>query len=78
MTWLDSLPLLPLALLALFLGLAPFQPEPHLVEKTRMLVQGKLVRPLDIFDLLFHATPVVLLALKLARLAGWLGARPPA
>ena len=54
-------PLIPVALL---LGLAPFRPEPHLVEKLRMLSQGTLSRPLDIFDLLLHAAPIVLLLLK--------------
>lgn len=51
------------------LGLAPFFPEPHLWEKLKMLAAGTLVRPLDWFDLLLHATPVVLLALKLLRMA---------
>ncbi len=66
---LDRLPLLPLAFAALALGLAPFFPEPHLWEKLKMLAAGTLVRPLDWFDLLLHATPVVLLALKLLRMA---------
>lgn len=42
-------------------------PEPHLVEKLRMLLAGTLVRPLDIFDLAMHATPLALLVLKLWR-----------
>ncbi|PLX34313.1 MAG: RND transporter [Hyphomicrobiales bacterium] len=67
MAWLDQIPLGMLAIAALFLGLAPFVPEPHLVEKLRMLFQGTLTRPLDIFDLLMHGTPVVLLILKLIR-----------
>lgn len=50
---------------ALLLGLAPFAPEPHLVEKVRMLAAGELSRPLDIFDLLMHSAPIVLLLLKL-------------
>jgi hypothetical protein len=49
--------LLPVALL---LGLAPFKPEPHLVEKLRMLANGLLVRPVDIFDLFMHGTPLLL------------------
>ncbi|MFW6312658.1 MAG: hypothetical protein ACOC2N_02100 [Spirochaetota bacterium] len=61
---LDSLGYRLLVPLALLLGLAPFQPEPHLVEKIRMLVQGTLIKPIDIFDLLLHATPVVLLLVK--------------
>ncbi len=70
MAWLDRIPLAPLALAALFLGLAPFVPEPHLVEKVRMLLHGELTRPLDIFDLLLHGTPVVVLVLKLLRTFG--------
>ncbi|TVQ28742.1 MAG: hypothetical protein EA382_01315 [Spirochaetaceae bacterium] len=61
---LDSLGYRLLIPLALLLGLAPFQPEPHLVEKIRMLVQGTLSKPIDIFDLLLHATPIVLLLVK--------------
>jgi hypothetical protein len=57
--------------LALFLGLAPFIPQPHVVEKLRMLMAGTLKRPIDIFDLLWHVWPFVLLTYKIARdLAG--------
>lgn len=69
MAFLDQIPLQYLILAALTLGLAPFVPEPHLVEKIRMLFQGTLTRPIDIFDLLLHALPWVLLALRLARMA---------
>ena len=70
MNWLDRIPLLLLAVLAVYMAIAPIQPEPHLVEKIRMLSQGTLSRPLDIFDLLMHATPLVLLALRLWRKFG--------
>lgn len=46
------------------LGLAPFWP-PHIVEKLIMLFKGRLVRPIDWFDLVMHGTPWVVLALKL-------------
>ena len=69
MAFLDSLPLNLLILAALALGLAPFIPEPHLWEKLKMLAAGTLTRPVDIFDLLMHATPVALLIAKLARMA---------
>ncbi|MEE9357044.1 MAG: RND transporter [Sedimenticolaceae bacterium] len=52
----------------LLLGLAPFVPEPHIWEKLKMLAAGTLVRPIDIFDLLLHATPFVMLILKLIRM----------
>lgn len=69
MQWLDRIPLAVLVIAALLLGSAPFVPEPHLWEKLKMLAAGTLVRPLDIFDLVWHAAPLVLLGLKLARLA---------
>jgi len=67
MKWLDRLPLSILVVASLTLGLAPFVPEPHIWEKLKMLAAGTLSRPIDIFDLLMHATPWVLLALKLLR-----------
>lgn len=51
--------------LAIFLGLAPFVPEPHLVEKGRMLISGQLNRPMDIFDLFLHGTPLLLILGKI-------------
>ena len=68
MHWLDKVPLLPLAIGAIFLGLAPFSPQPHLWEKLMMLVSGNLVVPIDIFDLFLHAALPLLLTLKLIRL----------
>ncbi len=73
MSYLDQIPLNPLVLAALTLGLAPFLPEPHIWEKLKMLAAGDLVRPIDIFDLLLHAAPWVLLAAKLARQAATSG-----
>jgi hypothetical protein len=67
MTWLDRIPLPLLIALAIWMALAPFTPEPHLLEKLRMLSQGTLTSPLDIFDLLFHLLPLVLLGLRLLR-----------
>lgn len=65
MRWLGRIPYTALVPLSLLLGLAPFTPEPHLWEKSKMLLAGTLVRPIDIFDLFLHATPLVLLVLKL-------------
>jgi hypothetical protein len=76
--WLDRFPLLWLVLLAGWLAVAPVWPEPHLAEKLRMLWQLTLVKPLDIFDLLMHTTPLVLLAIKLWRMHAGPDAPPPA
>ena len=64
LTRLRHLPWFYVVLACLTLGLAPFRPEPHVVEKLGMLVDGTLTAPLDVFDLLLHAAPWVLLGLK--------------
>jgi len=61
---LDNIPYIVLVPLAVFLLLAPFAPEPHVVEKIRMLKAGSLKRPIDIFDLCFHLLPTLLLCVK--------------
>lgn len=68
---LNSIPYSILIPAALVLGLAPFVPQPHLFEKLGMLFSGTLTQPVDIFDLLMHSTPVLLLLLK------WLVERMP-
>ena len=67
MKWLDKIDLVSLLTPAVLLGLAPFVPEPHLIEKLRMLSQGVLSRPIDIFDLFLHGTLISLVIVKLAR-----------
>lgn len=52
---------------SILMALAPFQPEPHLLEKVRMLKAGTLVKPIDIFDLFFHLIPSFFLLLKILR-----------
>ena len=69
LAWLDNIPLALLVVLTLTLGLAPFYPEPHLWEKLKMLFQGTLTRPLDIFDFVLHGSAPLLLILKLLRMA---------
>ena len=67
MKWLDKIPFTTLIIISLLLGLAPFVPEPHVWEKLKMLFDGSLVKPVDIFDLCMHGTPWVLLGLKTGR-----------
>ncbi len=61
---LDRLPYPLLIAAAVFMLGAPFLPEPHLVEKARLFAEGRLSRPLDIFDVFWHLLPCLLLALK--------------
>lgn len=73
MKWLDKIPLDILIVATVLLGSAPFVPEPHLWEKLKMLAAGTLQRPLDIFDLVMHGTPLLLLLAKLTRMASQRG-----
>lgn len=52
---------------SLLLGLAPFVPEPHLLEKIRWLLTGQPFRPIDVFDLFLHGTLPALLFFKVGR-----------
>jgi hypothetical protein len=63
MEFIEKMPWGMLVIACLTLGLAPFNP-PHIWEKLQMLSQGRLVRPIDWFDLFLHGTPWVLLILK--------------
>ena len=65
--WLDKIPLTALIIAALALGLAPFTPEPHLWQKLKMLANGTLSQPVDVFDLFMHASLPLLLIVKLWR-----------
>lgn len=56
-------------LASLTLGLAPFSPEPHVVEKLRWLVMegGVGMAPVDVFDLVMHGAPWVWLMVEVIR-----------
>ncbi len=69
MQFIDEIPLALLFAMGLTLGLAPFVPEPHIWEKLKMLAAGDLRLAVDWFDLLLHATPWVLLAIRLIRMS---------
>ena len=69
MKWIDKLPVLPLAIISILLFAAPFVPEPHVFEKLKMLMSGELTRLVDIFDLLMHTTPMIILLLRLIRIS---------
>ena len=64
---LDKIPYPVIVILAVWMGLAPFRPMPHVLEKLNMLLNGTLSRPIDIFDLFFHLAPTLILLLKLFR-----------
>ena len=70
MNWLDKAPLWVVVALAVWMAVAPIAPEPHLISKLRLLSQGAMVRPLDVFDLCLHLAPMLLLAWRLWRQFG--------
>jgi hypothetical protein len=67
MKWLDDIPYVILIGIAALMAMLPFQPQPHLIEKLDMLSNGMLSKPIDIFDLLWHLLPTILLLVKFLR-----------
>lgn len=67
--WLGRLSFAWLIPLAVVVAIAPwpFGPVPHLYEKLAMLFVGRLVRPIDIFDLVFHGCGIPLVVAKAVR-----------
>ncbi|UCF30520.1 MAG: RND transporter [bacterium] len=63
-TWIKGLPWSMVVLACLTLGLAPFSP-PHIWEKLHLLLKGRLIRPIDWLDLIFHGVPWLILIAKL-------------
>lgn len=65
-TWLAELQWRWIVLLAIFAGLAPWpmEPIPHSFQKIGFLLEGTLYQPKDIFDLVFHLSPTLLLIAK--------------
>lgn len=67
MAILDDIPFGTILVFCLTIGLAPFAP-PHVWEKMVMLWHGELRAPIDIFDLLMHGAPWIVLGIKLVRM----------
>lgn len=61
----NQLPWLVIIILTITLGLAPYSPQPHIIEKLILLTNGQLSTPVDIFDFLMHLSPFILLTLKI-------------
>ena len=68
MKWIDRIPLVVLVVIAALLAVAPMHEEAHLLAKTKMLLNMTLVKPIDIFDLFMHGTPLLLLVIRLIRM----------
>lgn len=64
LSFLDKITYTNLIIGAVLMGLAPFVPMPHSIEKILLLAKGELTKPIDIFDLLFHLSPLFIIGLK--------------
>ncbi len=54
-----------LILAAVLMILAPFWPEPHLLQKLDMLLQGEPFRIIDRVDLFWHSWPLLWIVARL-------------
>jgi len=66
-SFLDKISYSILIIFSVMMILAPFKPMPHVVEKLIMLKNGALNKPIDIFDLFFHLSPIILLIMKVIK-----------
>ncbi len=64
----DEIPLPMLVIIAILMAIMPITGGSHLLQKSQMLMDGTLSKPLDILDLLMHGTPAFLLIIRLLRL----------
>jgi len=65
--FLNKLPYSTLIFATIFMLLTPISPMPHVVEKILMIKNGTFYKPLDIFDLFFHLSPLILLITKVIK-----------
>ena len=55
-----------LIVMSAFMLVAPMAPEPHLVQKLNWLVSGQPFKAIDVFDVMWHILPSIVLLLKVA------------
>lgn len=65
--FLDKISFSSLLIISIVMLLLPFRPQPHVVEKLIMLRNGELKAAIDIFDLIYHLTPSILLIIKVLK-----------
>ena len=64
----DKLPTFPTVVVGLWMGLAPFMPEPHLVQKFYMLINNEPFKLIDVFDVFMHGGIAAIAVLKVWRI----------
>jgi hypothetical protein len=64
MKFMEHVPWIIIVIACLTVGLAPFNP-PHVYSKLIMLFRGDIRTAVDAFDLFLHASPWIMLVMKL-------------
>lgn len=65
-SFIDGLPVMPTLVIGIWMALAPFTPEPHLLQKFMMAMNGDAFKLIDVFDVFMHGGLGILAGLK-----GW-------
>ena len=68
--FIDRMPTLLTILIGVWMGLAPFFPEPHLVQKFFWVMEGHPFKLIDVFDVFMHGGLATLAILKIWRVLG--------
>ena len=63
---LKPIPYKVLMLPAILLALAPFSPQPHLLQKLTWLIEAQSFAAVDVFDVFFHLSPTLIMLIKWA------------
>ena len=66
--FIDGLPAFPTIIIGVWMGLAPFMPEPHLVQKFLMAMNGDAFKLIDVFDVFMHGSLGAIAILKIWRI----------
>lgn len=62
--WIDSIPTGILVFFSIWMLIAPIHPEPHLVQKFSWIMESKSFKAIDVFDVIWHLLPSILLLIK--------------
>ncbi len=66
--FIDTLPTMPTLVIGIWMALAPFTPEPHLVQKFFMAMNGDAFKLIDVFDVFMHGGLGIIAGLKIWRI----------
>ncbi len=67
-SFIDTLPTMPTLVIGTWMVLAPFAPEPHLLQKFLMAMNGDTFKLIDVFDVFMHGGFGIIAGLKIWRI----------